>query len=440
MKLKKESENVTSPLSGHCPECGAAIQKNTVYCPNCGVKVPLPLEENPLEPAMEGRHLQEFPAEREERRCCPECGYEIEEDAAFCMNCGRPVDHPELVQPMSEPSYPEQEPAYGAPVPSDNRSFLEKYKKIIIGIVIAVIIIAAGIAGSSYYQDSQYTKKCVTLSERLNRDNKSLVENARILSRAASEEEKGKAIQDIKMNKEEMESIVKENATLSAPSSLKADSINIGELLHKQADIYTAALFVIENPTENDAAKKLDEIDTLTKDSKTTAGMIHISGADFAAAVNNDNIVNYLKMYRNAALDKRRSDQSRQKLTPYIMSKNTYDQEIATLADDINAYLKKHFNLRGSPGYDSRASQIYSDIINKKKQLKDEMIYNTSLKNKLMEVYDAELGRVSGLRDGVFASKNGRDPNPAFQRGTAAMHKFDNVNAEFNTLFDQDKS
>lgn len=53
-----------------CPNCGAKISKNMLFCSGCGYKLPVVEVEEPAKP------------------CCPACGTEITEDSAFCGNCG----------------------------------------------------------------------------------------------------------------------------------------------------------------------------------------------------------------------------------------------------------------------------------------------------------------------------------------------------------------
>lgn len=52
-----------------CPQCGADVKKDVLFCSNCGNKMPEPKAEN----------------------CCPQCGASVHEDSAFCSNCGTKI-------------------------------------------------------------------------------------------------------------------------------------------------------------------------------------------------------------------------------------------------------------------------------------------------------------------------------------------------------------
>lgn len=59
-----------------CPQCGAKITKDMVFCSGCGCKLPEVEEKQP--------------------RLCAGCGAVLEEDALFCTNCGSRVEAEEL--------------------------------------------------------------------------------------------------------------------------------------------------------------------------------------------------------------------------------------------------------------------------------------------------------------------------------------------------------
>ena len=54
-----------------CPECGAKVSKDMIFCTSCGFKL-----------AVEGK-----PAD-----LCTGCGAVLEKDALFCTNCGTRVE------------------------------------------------------------------------------------------------------------------------------------------------------------------------------------------------------------------------------------------------------------------------------------------------------------------------------------------------------------
>ena len=58
-----------------CPNCGAEVASNVMFCGNCGYSMP-PV--NSAQPAWNGP-------------VCAKCGAPLEEGAAFCTNCGAPA-------------------------------------------------------------------------------------------------------------------------------------------------------------------------------------------------------------------------------------------------------------------------------------------------------------------------------------------------------------
>lgn len=64
-----------------CPGCGKLIDKDDVFCPECGYKMP-EIEE-------------EAEAEDEEQRLCPACGEKIDKGTLFCPVCGAYIEEDE---------------------------------------------------------------------------------------------------------------------------------------------------------------------------------------------------------------------------------------------------------------------------------------------------------------------------------------------------------
>ncbi len=121
-------------------------------------------------------------------------------------------------------------------------------------------------------------------------------------------------------------------------------------------------------------------------------------------------------------------------LSSLIVAKNQYDQDISALAKDINAYLSSNPNFRNAGHLISRAETIEANISATKQQVNKAGITNNALRVKLLEVLDAEWGRVDGLLEGMNASKNGGSHTHGFKRGTDAAYRFDDVNAELNKM------
>ena len=68
-QMKQEILNLTLTEENAkiCPECGSKNEKDSVFCGECGCKLP---EEN----------------------VCPNCGAQVDEGAKFCIYCGTKVE------------------------------------------------------------------------------------------------------------------------------------------------------------------------------------------------------------------------------------------------------------------------------------------------------------------------------------------------------------
>lgn len=118
----------------------------------------------------------------------------------------------------------------------------------------------------------------------------------------------------------------------------------------------------------------------------------------------------------------------------YVSYKNQYDQEISALASDINAYLGSHENFRNENTFLPRAEQIKSRIQRVHTELSNGKMKNTEARWKLLDIFNAELGRVDGLIEGIRASKNGGEYTPGFKRGGEAYDRFEEANATLNNI------
>ncbi len=72
-----------------CPNCGAALPSDALFCSSCGTKIEKPEEVVPVEP--------EAPADIKR---CAKCGEPIHDEYAFCINCGTKVEQP--IEEVSE--------------------------------------------------------------------------------------------------------------------------------------------------------------------------------------------------------------------------------------------------------------------------------------------------------------------------------------------------
>lgn len=85
-KYEQEIKYIKGKIT--CPNCGADMDVNTVFCSMCGSKMPeivnTSFEEQDVEQTEEQIEINE--------KFCANCGEKLEIDAAFCPSCGTKVE------------------------------------------------------------------------------------------------------------------------------------------------------------------------------------------------------------------------------------------------------------------------------------------------------------------------------------------------------------
>jgi len=121
-------------------------------------------------------------------------------------------------------------------------------------------------------------------------------------------------------------------------------------------------------------------------------------------------------------------------ITPFLKEKDQYDKEIAALATDINVYLQSNPDFRNGQRFIDRATDISRRVHETRNKAASANMKEKVAQAKLLEVLDAEIGRIDGLLDGMKDSAKGGDWQPGFKRGTAAAYRFDDVDAELQKV------
>lgn len=130
--IKKNIEDIRARIQqlknvAECPDCGAEISADAVFCSVCGYHMPpkvVVIPEGMVKCATCGAAVK-----KEMRFCttcgapmadaqpvapvknCAVCGVPLSDDSAFCINCGAPVKaDAEPVAPVAEPVIPSEEP------------------------------------------------------------------------------------------------------------------------------------------------------------------------------------------------------------------------------------------------------------------------------------------------------------------------------------------
>ena len=118
-----------------CPYCGAELNDDCLFCPECGKR----MDEVPQATSPEPTKLK-----------CPHCGASMNEGDAFCPNCGKSIN--EVSAEHSE----EQESQQASDV--SEKSTSKKYLPIIVGVIVLAIL-----GGGWWSYKSSMEKKNVNL-------------------------------------------------------------------------------------------------------------------------------------------------------------------------------------------------------------------------------------------------------------------------------------
>lgn len=86
-ELKNQIQSIKGVV--RCPNCGAEVVNNSLFCSSCGTKIEYKQEENKEEATEpQAETVETAPA----KKFCGKCGTEIEADAEFCPSCGEKVE------------------------------------------------------------------------------------------------------------------------------------------------------------------------------------------------------------------------------------------------------------------------------------------------------------------------------------------------------------
>ncbi len=85
--------NASGVVVKTCPQCGASVEENALFCSKCGYRFPEPAPAAPAPaeaaPAAAPAEPQPAPAAPAPAKAfCPQCGKEVAPDALFCPECG----------------------------------------------------------------------------------------------------------------------------------------------------------------------------------------------------------------------------------------------------------------------------------------------------------------------------------------------------------------
>lgn len=113
----------------------------------------------------------------------------------------------------------------------------------------------------------------------------------------------------------------------------------------------------------------------------------------------------------------------------FIILKDSYHQQIAELAADVNEHLSRNADFRNARYFLERSQQLVNDIRETENNLRKTKFENEILKNQILKVIEAESIRADGIRDGVQSSYNGGNYQSGFERGHNGKIQFDRENA-----------
>lgn len=419
-----------------CPECGKWVEVDGEFCPFCGAKLPKMDEDEPIigeetgtETFDHGRVTAEEPTIDEET------GTET-----FDHERVESMEHPDAMDGDDLP--PVVPPDRPTPPPFQEKPFYARRGKAIVGVILALVVIIAGVVGMYFYGAHQddYTKDTVALSQQLATENESVTDAAKFLSQEGQGKGTDSLIKTLETSRGNVEKIAKSYNPQKIPDQYASDDQAIREVMRNQIALYDKAIAIAKAPNDAAVNDKLNEMLTQSQNAKKIARTIQIPGADFTAAVDDDAAVSYLEKYVNKVKKdeeekKAKANPDKQILSSYASSKDLFNDDINKLTDDVNNYLKDHKDFKDSREFNNRANTLYLQISKTRNQLEnDSSIENTAMKYKLDALFKAQQDRLRGLYDGVSSSQKGEDYRPGFQRGQAATDRYDKLNSEWNSL------
>ena len=81
MMQSQPSQMYTAEEFVRCGKCGAMVKKGMNFCSACGSPIVMDAQTVP-------EAVPETPVKEMERKICPNCGTDLDEDATFCTECG----------------------------------------------------------------------------------------------------------------------------------------------------------------------------------------------------------------------------------------------------------------------------------------------------------------------------------------------------------------
>lgn len=122
-------------------------------------------------------------------------------------------------------------------------------------------------------------------------------------------------------------------------------------------------------------------------------------------------------------------------LMNFVQEKNAVDGEIANLASNINGYLSNHAIFRGNSYYSDQAKGLQVRLQRDMQELKNTQAMDEGKKQAILNLFQIEYRRVSGLYNGIMSSRQGGSYQPGFADGTNASYDFDAANADFKSKY-----
>ncbi len=88
-----------------CPNCGAELDKDALFCTSCGIQLPVAPQPQPTQSEPQPQQPQQQQPEpmpqaqpmqpqqqQPAQKICPNCGAAVKADAHFCTECGTKLD------------------------------------------------------------------------------------------------------------------------------------------------------------------------------------------------------------------------------------------------------------------------------------------------------------------------------------------------------------
>lgn len=303
-----------------CSACGAAINQDDLFCPQCGRKY-----------------------EQEIQRICPSCGSENEMNASYCTKCGGKItlqeqEKNDSITVLSQKKIAEDESDVSLEESKKVWRIFQSRKQAIMAVSLLLVFfvcLTSAFIYLTYTQESRYLNQVGAVARMIAQNDQLLV------NRLAAENLKSNKAKEIMKELQpicdEMSEKEKEIQKMSVPNKYLEEHKKLQTLLEKETTLLRKVLLVLREPLNVEAENILVEIKSVGEDCKKLSEQIQFTGISFSQSSDKMIACNELKIFAEAE----------KKLNKEKMDRLAVNQ---TFFQKVDAILQKYDNQKQDLG------------------------------------------------------------------------------------------